>query len=314
MPPTRFLLASVAAAALAAGCKSENKPAGDSAADSAAAATPGGANAEIKYAGDFPGPVGVQLYSFREQFKGEVPATLAHVRALGFKEVELAGTYGMTAERFKQLLDSVGLQATSMHVGYEQFRDSLPAVLAMAKTLGVKYLGTAWIPHKDGPIDEALAKKTAADFNKWGAAAHDQGIQFFYHAHGYEFKPGANGQTPMDVLMAQTDSNNVKYEMDVFWISRPGADPVAWLKKYPSRWRLLHLKDMKQGTATNVHTGSADPDSAEVPLGTGQIDYKNVLKTAKEVGVDKFFIEDETKDPFTTVPQSIRWIEAVKYQ
>lgn len=298
------------------GCTSENKPAGDSAADSAAAATntAPGANAEIKFAGDFPGPVGVQLYSFREQFKQEVPATLAHVRSLGFKEVELAGTYGLSPERFKQLLDSVGLQATSMHVGYEQFRDSLPAVLAMAKTLGVKYLGTAWIPHKDGPIDEALAKKTAADFNKWGAAAHDQGIQFFYHAHGYEFKPGPDGKTPMDVLMAQTDSNNVKYEMDVFWISRPGADPVAWLKKYPSRWRLLHLKDMKQGTATNVHTGSADPDSAEVPLGTGQIDYKNVLKTAKEVGVEKFFIEDETKDPFTTVPQSIKWIEAVKYQ
>jgi sugar phosphate isomerase/epimerase len=318
MSPRRLRSASAAVLVVAAlGCASKDKPAADSAADSAAAATaatPPRPDADMKFTGDFPGPVGVQLYSFREQFKQEVPATLARVRALGFKEVELAGTYGMSAERFKQLLDSVGLQATSMHVGYEQFRDSLPAVLAMAKTLGVKYLGTAWVPHKDGPIDEALAKKTAADFNKWGAAAHDQGIQFFYHAHGYEFKPGPDGKTPMDVLMAQTDSNNVKYEMDVFWISRPGADPVAWLKKYPSRWRLLHLKDMKQGTPTNVQTGSANPDSTEVPLGSGQIDYKNVLKTAKEVGVEKFFIEDETKDPYTTVPQSIKWIEAVKYQ
>jgi sugar phosphate isomerase/epimerase len=315
MAPTRFLIASVAAA-LAAGCASKDTPASDSATDSAAAATgtaAPGANAEIKLAGDFAGPVGVQLYSFREDFKKDVPGTLARVRALGFREVELAGTYGMPAERFKQLLDSVGLQATAMHVGYEMLRDSLPAVLAQAKALGVQYVGTAWIPHPNGPIDEAFARKTAADFNKWGAAAKEQGLQFFYHMHGYEFKAGPNGTTPMDVLIQQTDSNNVKYEMDVFWISRPGADPAAWLRKYPSRWRLMHIKDMKQGTPTNVHTGSSDPDSTEVPVGTGQIDYKAVLKAAKEIGLEKYYIEDEVKEPFTTVPQSIRWLETVKF-
>jgi sugar phosphate isomerase/epimerase len=280
----------------------------------AAAASAPGANAEIKLAGDFAGPVGVQLWSFREDFKkGDVAGTLARVRALGFREVELAGTYGLTAERFKQLLDSVGLQATAMHVGYEMLRDSLPAVLAQAKTLGAQYVGTAWIPHPNGPIDEAQARKAAADFNKWGAAAKAQGLQFFYHMHGYEFKPGPNGTTPMDVLIQQTDSNNVKYEMDVFWISRPGADPAAWLRKYPSRWKLMHIKDMKQGTATDVHTGSADPDSTEVAVGTGRIDYKGVLKAAKEIGLEKYYIEDETKDPYATVPQSIRWLESVKF-
>jgi sugar phosphate isomerase/epimerase len=316
MAPTRLLIASVAAA-LAAGCASKDTPASDSAADSAAAATGAAAPAagpEIKLAGDFSGPVGVQLYSFREQFKQDVPGTLAKVRALGFKEVELAGTYGLTAERFRQLLDSVGLQATAMHAGYEMLRDSLPAVLAQAKTLGVQYVGTAWIPHPNGPIDEAIARKAAADFNKWGAAAKEQGLQFFYHMHGYEFKPGPNGVLPMDLLMQQTDSNNVKFEMDVFWITRPGADAAAWLRKYPSRWRLMHIKDMKQGTATNVHTGSAPPDSTEVPAGTGMIDYKAVLKAAKEIGLEKYYIEDETIDPFATVPQTIRWLESVKYQ
>lgn len=313
MAPTRLLLASVAAA-LAAGCASKDTPAADSVADSAAAATSPAGGADMKFAGDFAGPVGVQLWSFREDFKkGDVPGTLARVRALGFREVELAGAYGLTAERFRQLLDSVGLRATAMHVGYEMFRDSLPAVLAQAKALGVQYLGTAWIPHPDGPISEAQARKAAADFNKWGAAAKQQGVQFFYHMHGYEFKPGPNGTTPMDVLMQQTDSNDVKYEMDVFWISRPGADPAAWLRKYPSRWKLMHIKDMKQGTATDVHTGSADPDSSEVPVGTGRIDYKGVLKAAKEIGLEKYYIEDETKDPYATVPQSIRWLESVKF-
>lgn len=258
-------------------------------------------------------PVGVQLYSFREAFKTDVPGTLKRIHDLGFRDVELAGTYGLTAKRFRQLLDSVGLHASSMHVGYEQFRDSLPQVLADAKTLGVRYVGTAWIPHPDGPISVPLAREAAANFNRWGRAARARGFQFFYHVHGYEFVRGDKGVLPMDVLMRETDPAAVKYEMDVFWATLPGNNPVALLKKYSGRWRLMHLKDMKKGVATNVMTGSANPDSAEVPVGAGQIDYRTVLRAAKQVGVVKFYLEDETKDPFTTVPQSIDWLRTVKF-
>ena len=295
------------------GCSSAKRDAAakDSSAPAADAAP--SAPAEIKLAGDFQGPLGVQLYSFRDAFKTDVPGTLARVRALGFKEVELAGTYGMTAQQFRQALDSAGLSATSMHIGYEQFRDSLESVLAAAKVLGPKDVGTAWIPHPNGPITVALAKQAAADFNRWGKAARAQGLQFFYHVHGYEFKPGAGGVLPMDVLMKETDSAAVKFEMDVFWASLPGNDPVALLKKYPGRWKLMHIKDMKKGVATGVHTGSANPDSSEVPTGTGQTDYRAVLRAAKEVGVERFYIEDETARPFDTVPVSVRWLEAVRF-
>lgn len=268
---------------------------------------------DFDFQGDFKGPLGVQLYSVRNAIKNDVPGTLARVRALGFREVELAGTYGLSARDFRAALDRAGLRATSMHVGYEQLRDSLQSVLADAKTLGVQYVGTAWIPHANGPLTEEGAHRAAADFDKWGKEARQQGLQFFYHCHGYEFVPGATGTTPMDILMRETDPDAVKYEMDVFWISRPGADPVAWLRKYPTRWRLLHLKGMRKGTPTNVNTGSADPDQAEVPVGSGQIDYRGVLRTAKEIGVDKYYIEDETSAPFTTMPLSIHWLETVRY-
>jgi sugar phosphate isomerase/epimerase len=258
-------------------------------------------------------PVGVQLYSFRDAFKTDVPGTLAHIRALGFREVELAGTYGKSAKQFRQMLDSAGLRATSMHVGYEQYRDSLPAVLADAKTLGVHYVGTAWIPHPDGPISVALARQAAADFTKWGRAAREKGFQFFYHAHGYEFKRGEGGVLPMDVIMKETDPKAVALEMDVFWMTLPGNNPVALLRQYPGRWKLMHLKDMKKGVATNVLTGSADPNATEVPVGTGQIDYKAVIKTAKEVGVKEFYLEDETVAPFETVPQSVSWLRSIKF-
>ena len=297
--------------ALGCGSGSRDAAAGDSSAPASNASA--SAPAEIRLGGDFQGPLGVQLYSFREAFKTDVPGTLARVRALGFREVELAGTYGMNAQQFRQLLDSVGLSATSMHIGYEQLRDSLESALAAAKVLGPKYVGTAWIPHPDGPITVTIARQAAADFNRWGKAARAQGLQFFYHVHGYEFKPGADGKLPMDVLMQETDSAAVKFEMDVFWASLPGNDPAALLRKYPGRWRLMHIKDMKKGVVTGVHTGSANPDSSEVPAGTGQTDYRAVLRAAKEVGVERYYLEDETARPFETVPLSVRWLEAVRF-
>jgi len=263
--------------------------------------------------GDFTGPLGIQLYSFRDAFKSDVAGTLARVRALGLQEVELAGTYGLSAQRFRQELDRAGLRATSMHVGYEQLRDSLPSALGDAKTLGVQNIGTAWIPHPDGPITVALAHQAAADFERWGRAARDQGFRFFYHVHGYEFVPGPDGVLPIDVLMKETNPSDVSFEMDVFWATLPGNNPVDLLRKYPGRWKLMHLKDMKKGVATNVQTGSADPNATEVPVGTGQIDYRGVLRVAKEVGVEKFYLEDETAAPFETVPLSVRWLESVRY-
>lgn len=304
--PARFaFLALLAAAACG---DSQRQPPADSASAGAPSAT---AAHTVALRGDFKGPLGVQLYSFRDAMPKDVRGTLRRVRDLGFREVELAGTYGMTASDFRKVLDSADISATSMHAGYEQFRDSLTKVLADAKALGVKFVGTAWIPHPDGPLTPAMAREAAANFNKWGRAAKQQGVQFFYHCHGYEFVPDAAGVTPMDIIMRQTDDDAVKYEMDVFWISRPGADAAAWLRKYPTRWRLLHLKDMKQGTPTNVNTGSANPDSTEVPVGSGQIDYRAVLRAAQEIGAQHFYIEDETSAPFTTVPRSIAWLEQV---
>jgi sugar phosphate isomerase/epimerase len=286
-------------------------PAASDAATPSAAAAPTAGTSDIRLTGDFAGPLGVQLYSFRGAFRTDVPGTLARVRALGFREVELAGTYGMSAARFRQLLDSVGLRATSMHVGYERLRDSLPAVLADARALGASWVGTAWIPHPNGPLTVARAREVAADFNRWGRAAKAEGIGFFYHDHGYEFL--AQGDTlPMDVLMRGTDPDAVKYEMDVFWTALPGVDPAAWLRRYPGRWRLMHLKDLRRGVATGVHTGGSNPDSTEVPVGSGQIDFRAVLRAAKEVGVERYYIEDEVADPFATVPVSIRWLASVK--
>lgn len=311
----QHLPALLALAVLAGGCaKGDNtqsaasEASSDTAAQVASAATD---SSGFNFQGDFKGPLGIQLWSVRDSMAKDVPGTLKQVHDWGFREVELAGTYGQTPAQFRQALDSAGIRATSMHVDFNRLRDSTAAALADAKTLGVQYIGTAWLPHQ-GDFTPAMARQFAADFNRIGRAARDQGLVFFYHTHGYEFKPAAGDTIPFDVLMSQSNPDDVKYEMDVFWVTRPGQDPTALLKKYPNRWVALHVKDMKKGTPTNDFSGGA-PASTEVPVGTGQIDYRSVLRTAGEVGVKKYYIEDETTDPFGNIPKSIGWLETVKY-
>lgn len=305
-----MLLGLVPALAIAAAaCAPEEAPApGENAAAAPAAE---GQAPSIEFTGDFKGPLGLQLWSVREVMAQDVPGTLAKVRALGFSEVELAGTYGMTPQAFRQELDRAGLDASAMHAPYERLRDSLQLVLEEAKTLGVEYLGVAWVPH-EGNFTDATARQTAAHFNRWGEAARDAGIQFFYHNHGYEFRPGPGGTTPFDLLVGETDPRNVKFEMDVFWTVHPGVDPVALLRKYPDRWRLMHIKDMKQGVATGDYSGSAPPES-EAPVGQGQVNWPAVLAAARDVGVEKYYVEDETADPLTNIATSLEYLRGVEF-
>jgi sugar phosphate isomerase/epimerase len=194
-----------------------------------------------------PKAVGLQLYSLREQFKKDVGQTLDQVRAFGVTNVELAGTYGVAPDKFKEQLDARGLKAISGHFPYEQCRDDIEGVARQAKVLGLEYAGCAWIPHQD-PFDEKTCREAAAVFNRAGEALAKHGIKFFYHTHGYEFLPYRDG-TLFDLLMAETNPEYVRIEIDVFWIVHPGQDPVKLLEKYGKRFELMHVKDMKRASS-----------------------------------------------------------------
>ena len=257
----------------------------------------------------FKGPVGLQLYSFRDQFKTDVPGTLDQVKAFGIKYVETAGTYGVPAEKFRALLDERGLKAVSGHFPYEKCRDDVESIAAEAKTLGLEYVGCAWIPHKD-PFDEKTCREAAGVFNRAGETLAKHGLKFFYHIHGYEFLPYGNG-TLFDLLMAETKPEYVRFQMDVFWVVQPGQDPVKLFEKYGKRFDLMHLKDMKRGTISDF-TGHSDVTNS-MPLGAGVIDIKNVLKAAKKAGVKWYFLEDESPTVMAQVPTSLKYLQALKF-
>jgi sugar phosphate isomerase/epimerase len=258
----------------------------------------------------FKGPVGLQLYSLREQFKKDVPGTLNEVKSFGIKYAELAGTYDMPPEKFREELKARGIEAISDHFPFEKYRDDVESVAREAAALGLKYAGCAWIPHND-PFDEKTCREAIAVFNRAGAALAKHGIKFFYHVHGYEFQPFGQG-TLLDLLMAETDPKLVSFEMDIFWIVHPGQDPVKLLEKYGKRWELAHLKDMKKGTPTGLLTGHTDVTN-DAALGAGQMDLPSILRAAKKAGVKWYFIEDESPWSERQIPQSLLYLEQVRF-
>ena len=263
-------------------------------------------------AGSFEGPWGLQLYSLRSEFATNVPGTLDEVKSWGVKNVELAGTYGLTPEQFKAQLDLRGLKAVSGHFPFDEYRTNLDAVVHVAKVFGLKYAGCAWIPHDGGkPFDEQTCREAIAVFNHAGEVLAKQNVRFFYHAHGYEFQPYPGG-TLLDLMMKETNPKYVHFQMDVFWIVHPGQDPMALLEKYGKRWELMHVKGMRDSTPTGLLTGHTDVTN-DVALGTGKIDYVPILRQAKKTGVKWYFIEDESPASEQQVPQSIHYLETVKW-
>ena len=251
------------------------------------------------------GRLGLELYSLRNELKKDIAGTLKKVRDWGFEDVELAGLPPMSATDTARVLRTAGLHAVSQFVDYERLRDDFAAVVRDAHTLGLETIICGWIPH-DGTLTRRDTDSAIANFNTWGAAAAREKLRLGYHIHGYEFVASDDG-TRMDTLFKQTDPRFVDYEMDVFWVVRGGADPVALLNRYGSRIRIVHVKDMARGTPTGVTTGEA-PDEASVPLGTGIIDWSKVMPAAVAARVKWYLIEDEHPDSIRQIPQSLEYL------
>ncbi|GAB3252996.1 sugar phosphate isomerase/epimerase [Larkinella harenae] len=254
-------------------------------------------------------PVGLQLYSFREQFPKDIAGTMAKIREMGFREVEVAGTYGMEPAEFRKLLEKNGLKAISTGASFEDLERNVPKVLAEAKALGVKYVMCAWIPHNGDTFTIENTKKATDVFNTAGKLLRDHGISFCYHIHGYEFQPYKEG-TFFDYMVEFLEPQYCNFEMDVFWVKHPGQDPIALLKKYPKRFPLMHLKDRKPGTPGN-NTGHVDVES-NVAIGKGDLGIAEIMKQARKSGVKHYFIEDESSRSMEQMPESVAYLRSLK--
>ena len=257
--------------------------------------------------------VGVQLYTVRDLMKDDFDGTIAKVAQVGYKEVEFAGYFGRTAQQVKDVLTKNGLTAPSTHVQYDELDEKFPSVIEFSKTVGMSYIICPWIPEELRKSPD-IWKQASDKFNKCGEQTKQAGIQFGYHNHWFEFLP-TNGQLPYDQLLKDCDANLVKMEMDLCWAEAAGADPVKYFEKYPGRFPLVHVKDLK--SKPHVTTGGAQNFGDTVDLtevGSGIIDWKRIFMHSQQAGIKHYIVEhDHPKQPIESISKSYEYLKNLRW-
>jgi sugar phosphate isomerase/epimerase len=234
---------------------------------------------------------GLQLYSLRTDLPKDPKGVLKQVAAFGYKQIESyegkdGMFWGMTNKEFKKYMDELGMTIVSSHCN---INSDFETKAAQAGEIGMKYLICPSLGGANKSIDDF--KRAVDKFNACGDICKKNGLRFAYHNHGYSFEQ-MDGQLPQDILMQGTNKDTVDFEMDIYWVVTAGADPIAWFEKYPGRWKLCHVKDRRKGAEPKDHDASID-------LGTGNIDFKKILKAGKSKGLEYFIVEQERYDNST---------------
>lgn len=250
---------------------------------------------------------GVVSFTFRNDFSKDVPGTLDYIKQMGISNIEFSNLFGKTAAEMRALLDARGMVCTSYGVYYDALTNKTDAVIRDAKTLGAEFVRVGMIPHK-GEFTVQQAEAAVKDFNRVGQKLKENGIEFSYHNHGYDFTPYEKG-TLYDYLIQNTNPDYVSFELDILWVHQFGQDPVAYLKKYPNRFRMMHVKDLKKGLPVGLDVKTS-PEN-DVPLGSGQIDVKKILKQAKKSSVKYYYLEDENSNARAQVPLSLAYLKTL---
>ena len=254
-------------------------------------------------------PLGMVSYTYRQSLQKDMATTLDSLKTLKVYDMEFSSLFGKKATEIRKLLDERGMYCSSIGVSYQDALTKSEEVAANAKTLGAKFVRVAWIPH-DGPFTKELADKTIADFSIIGKNFKENyGLEFCYHNHGFEFAPYEGG-TFFDYIAKNTDPRFVNFEMDILWTFFPGIDPAKLLEKYPNRFKLMHVKDLKKGVVGNLSGGTSSEN--DVALGTGQLDLPAIMKAAKKAKIQHYYIEDESSLHAIQVPESIKYLLSIK--
>jgi len=234
---------------------------------------------------------GIQLWTVKKDLPHDPKGVLKQLAAFGYTQIEsfedkkLGMFWGMSPSEFKSYVDSLGMKAVSSHFN-DVYKDSFNQKAVDAGTAGLKFL---ILPSEAGAKTVDDYKRLANRFNECGEICKNNGLRFGYHNHDEIFKP-INNQVPMDILLENTDKENVVFEIDLYWAVTAGVDPLAYMKKYEGRFKLCHVKDRIKNTKQH---------DASCILGEGSIDYSKMLPDAKQLGMEYFIVEQERYDHTT---------------
>lgn len=253
-------------------------------------------------------PLGLQLYSVRDLLPKDYEGTLKQIAALGYQEVEAAGFFHHTPQEVKHAMQAANLRCVSAHYPSSELHQRLDEIIAFHHELQTHYIicSSPGLKNPPSASDTSQAHQShaltlddwhwnAEQFNKLGEKVKAAGMEFGYHNHVAEFKK-TDGLVPFDELLRLTDPALVTIEMDCGWVTVGGGNPIDYLRRYPTRISLLHVKDFKHSDKPASTTEA--PEAAE--LGRGVTDYRAIFGAASKTGIKHYFVEQEAfdKPPF----------------
>jgi sugar phosphate isomerase/epimerase len=282
--------------------------------------------------------IGVQLFSIPKILEKDFAGTMKMLSKIGFKEIEFYGPYsfsakedtdrwkavtpalgfsgsgyfGLTVKEAKKILDDNGLSSPSMHTGLFTLENRMAEMAEAAQVLGTKYI---ILPSAETQSTLDGYKKQAEQFNKIGASAAKHSLRFTYHNHGNGLKE-IDGKIPMELILEQTDPKLVYMQMDIYWTTAGGIDPVSYLDKYPGRFKLIHIKDMTKKVQFSGDGGDSKQWIELFPYmtdaGSGVLDLKNILSRAKKSGVEHFIVErDLAPNPEVALGKAYQYVSGL---
>jgi sugar phosphate isomerase/epimerase len=246
--------------------------------------------------------IGLQLYTVRRELERDFEGSINKVAALGFSEVEFAGYFNRTPQQVKSVLAQNNLAAPSVHILPAGLRSNLQQTIDAAKTIGHQYVVCAYLlPEERKSLDDY--KKLIDLFNDAAGRLKKAGLQFCYHNHDFEFM-AIDDKIPYDLILAGTDPQTVKMELDLYWIAKAGKDPLKYFSDYPGRFPLVHVKDM-----------DATPKRFFTEVGRGTINFKEIFAASAKAGIKHYFVEqDETPgSPFESIKVSLDYLKQVEF-
>jgi sugar phosphate isomerase/epimerase len=285
--------------------------------------------------------LGIQLFSIPKMLSEDFTKGIKFLSAHGYKELEFYGPYPFSAESahkswqgaakmlgfsgsglygrsisdVKKILKDHGMTTPGTHTDLDTLMNNMGALAESANKLGQKYVTLPSIPAEYRKNTDDY-HKIADIFNKIGESAKKYGLRFGYHNHGYGIKPDEKGIMPLQIILDNTDPKFVFFEMDVFWTSAGGQDPITLLDKYPNRYKMLHIKDMKEKKTFTGNGGSVPEWMALFPLmtpaGQGVLNVGDIIKKAVDIGVEHYFVEqDMVADPDTALSISSKFVKGL---
>jgi sugar phosphate isomerase/epimerase len=240
-------------------------------------------------------PIGLQLSTLVKDKIDENSLVdyLHQIAGIGFREVEpWYAAYSIPAPQLLKDISDAGLKVPSAHFEYDALTEDAAAQIKYAKALGVQWVICPMLPRDQWDSADGF-RVAAKKFNEWGAQVRDAGMRFGFHNHDYEFRQ-FDGKTGYDILINETDSRLVSFEMDCYWVTQAGQDPVAMLKHLGTRVRMLHIKDRKPGFPSSYDMSDSSAHFTEV--GTGGINWTAVLAEARRLKIEHYFIEQDHID------------------